>query len=566
MIERMVAAHYKPGTQARDIAQYKPGAQVRDKVLYKPEAQARDKARVRKRLSRIAIDSFPHVHVSRSSVVHAPRIPRSRFLFIPRSRVGLVFQLAVVALTFLLGAAPTFAENPKPNVLFIAVDDLRPELGCYGKEQIVSPNIDRLAETGTVFQRAYCMVPTCGASRASLMTGLRPTRDRFVSFDAIASKEAAGITTLNSHFKNHGYRTASLGKVYHNLADSADGWSQPAWIPSDRGLGYRIEENQALASHEDGRRGPPLEAADAPDADYPDSMIATRAIANMQRLNDGDAPFFLAVGFMKPHLPFVAPKKYWDLYDRDSVQLPPNYHAPKDAPQGAIHKWGELRRYATVPAKGPLTDAMARELIHGYYACVSFVDAQVGRLLDELDRLELSDNTIVVLWGDHGWNLGEHTLWCKHSCFETSMHAPLIVRAPGVGKGNQRTLSLTEFIDIYPSLCELAGLPLPDHLQGQSFVRQLKDPSFPGKSAAIGRFKNGDTIRTDRYRFTQYSKSKRQPSSRMLYDHKHDPREDVNIADHEKQANMVETLGDRLKNSNVVPRLPENMGPSGASE
>ena len=550
MIERMIATQYNPDAQAREDVQYKPEAQ----------------ARVRKRLSHIAINSFPHVHVSRLSVVHAPIIPRLRFLLIPRLRVGLVLQLALVAMTFLLGATPTSAENPKHNVLFIAVDDLRPELGCYGKEHIVSPNIDRLADTGTVFERAYCMVPTCGASRASLMTGLRPTPKRFVGFDANAEKEAPSVATLNVHFKKHGYHCLSMGKVFHDLSDSAAGWSEPAWMPVDTGKSYRLKKSRDLADSPDNERGPPYEAADAPDSDYPDAAIATQAIEDLQKLNDKDQPFFLAVGFLKPHLPFVAPKKYWDLYDRDTIGLPSNYHPPQNSPSEAIHKWGELRHYATVPRKGPVPDAMARDLIHGYYACVSFVDAQVGRLLNELDRLELADNTIVVLWGDHGWNLGEHTLWCKHSCFETSMHAPLIVRAPGVTQTGQRTKALTEFIDIYPSLCELAGLPLPSHLQGKSFVPQLKDSSLPGKSAAIGRFKAGDTIRTDQYRFTQYSRSNGALTGRMLYDHQNDPSEDINIAEHENQAGIVKSLGDRLKKSIVVPHLPEITGTTEASE
>jgi arylsulfatase A-like enzyme len=190
---------------------------------------------------------------------------------------------------------------------------------------------------------------------------------------------------------------------------------------------------------------------------------------------------------------------------------------------------------------------MARDLIHGYYACVSFTDAQVGRLLDELDRLELAENTIVVLWGDHGWNLGEHTLWCKHSCFETSMHAPLIVRAPALATGKQRIRSLTEFIDIYPSLCELAELPLPEHLEGESFVPQLKDPTLLGKDAAVGRFKRGDTIRTDQFRFSEYTKPDGKQTGRMLYDHQSDPGENVNVADREKHADVVQRLTNELR-------------------
>ena len=505
---------------------------MRNFQQYKPDARARDRSGRNESIPNAA-STLP--------------IPRLRSGHIPRLRFGLVL-LALVAFA---GAVPTFADNPKPNVLFIAVDDLRPELGCYGKDHIQSPNIDRLASTGTVFERAYCMVPTCGASRASLMTGLRPTRNRFVSFDANAEKEAPGVATLNTHFKNHGYHTVSNGKVYHNADDSAAGWSDKAWKPTDIGIGYRLEENRKLARRDKTKRGPPFEAADAPEDEYPDARIATRAIEDLRRLKDQDEPFFLAVGFLKPHLPFVAPKKYWDLYDKDSIQLPANYHPPQDAPREAIHRWGELRTYATVPDEGPVSDAMARDLIHGYYACVSFADAQVGRLLDELDRLELADNTIVVLWGDHGWNLAEHSLWCKHSCFETSMHAPLIVRAPSIKPDDRQTQSrirsLTEFIDIYPSLCELAGLPLPEHLEGESFVPRLKNPSLPGKASAIGRFKQGDTIRTDRFRFSEYTNAKGKQTGRMLYDHQVDPGENVNVAEREKQADHVKELTTQLK-------------------
>jgi arylsulfatase A-like enzyme len=456
----------------------------------------------------------------------------------------------LVALTtnFLAFTAPAQADDTKPNVLFIAIDDLRPELACYGKDHIRSPNIDRLAESGMLFERSYCMVPTCGASRASLMSGLRPTYQRFVSFDANAEKEAPGITTLNTHFKNHGYHTVSNGKVYHATGDSARGWSEAAWKPAASGQSYRLKKNQALASKNGNKNGPPFESADAPDEEYPDAQIATKAISDLQRLKDADEPFFLAVGFLKPHLPFVAPKKYWDLYDHDTIHLPTNYHPPQDAPKGAVHRWGELRTYATVPSKGRVSKPMARNLIHGYYACVSFTDAQIGRVLNELDRLELADNTIVVLWGDHGWNLAEHTMWCKHSCFETSMHAPLILRAPGVTLAGQRTRALTEFIDIYPSMCELAGLPLPDHLEGQSFLPIIKNPKLPGKAAAIGRFKSGDTIRTDRFRFSEYTTPKGEPTSRMLYDHQQDPGENVNISEHPDQKDTVKTLTTELHN------------------
>jgi len=441
------------------------------------------------------------------------------------------------------------AAPGRPNVLFIAVDDLRPQLGCYGQRQIHSPNIDRLAASGVVFERAYCMVPTCGASRASLMTGIRPARNRFVNYLTWAEKDAPGITTLNTHFKEHGYYTISNGKVFHHPGDNAAGWSEPAWRPQGVPT-YRLPENQALASRRAKQRGsrgrgPAYESADVADDAYRDGVLAEKAVADLRRLRGIGKPFFLAVGFFKPHLPFIAPKKYWDLYDHDEIHLPDNYYPPKDVPKEAIHNFGELRAYAGVPPKGPVSDEMARNLIHGYYACVSYTDAQIGKLLDELDRLDLAENTIVVLWGDHGWNLGEHTLWCKHCCFETSMHVPLIVRAPGI-RGGRRTDGLTEFIDIYPSLCELAGLSLPDHLQGKSFVPLLKNPDLGWKTAAIGRYRNGDTIRSDRFRFTEYTDGQGRFVSRMLYEHANDPGENVNISERPENRATVQRLAEDL--------------------
>ena len=218
--------------------------------------------------------------------------------------------------------------------------------------------------------------------------------------------------------------------------------------------------------------------------------------------------------------------------------------SPEGAPGESIHSSGELRAYAGIPAKGRVSDESARNLIHGYYACVSYTDAQIGKLLSELDRLKLTENTIVVLWGDHGWNLGEHTLWCKHSCYETSMQIPLIVRAPGI-KGGQRRAALIESIDVYPSLCKLAGLPLPEHLQGQSFAGLMRNPKADWKQAAVGRYRNGDTIRTDKFRFTEYRDPKAKTTSRMLYDHSNDPGENINVS--KKQPDTISDLASQLK-------------------
>lgn len=450
-------------------------------------------------------------------------------------------HLLLVCLVF--ACAVTEAAD-RPNVLFIAVDDLRPEIGCYGMPHIHSPNIDKLAAAGTVFERAYCMVPTCGASRAALMTSIRPHRTRFINHLAWAEKDAPGITTLNTHFKQNGYTTISNGKIFHHPTDSQEGWSQPAWRP--KGPAYKLEASLAAAKTTPKQRGPAYESADVKDDFYKDGKLANKAIQDLRRLKKEGNPFFLAVGFFKPHLPFVAPKKYWDLYDPATIHLPETYHRPKDAPDAAIHNSGELRAYAGIPAKGPVSDETARNMIHGYYACVSYTDANIGKLLDELDRLELANDTIVVLWGDHGWNLGEHTLWCKHSCFETSMHAPLIVKVPGKYAG-QKTAALTEFIDVYPSLCELCGLDIPEHCQGESFVPLLKDPTAPGKPFAIGRFQAGDTIRTDSFRYTEYSTPQNSVEATMLYDHQQDPAEDNNIVKQNEMQEKVQQLSTQLK-------------------
>jgi arylsulfatase A-like enzyme len=422
--------------------------------------------------------------------------------------------------------------STKPNVLFIAVDDLRPELNCYGKSYIVSPNIDRLAKESLLFDRAFTMVPTCGASRAAMMTSLRPAHNRFVNYLTRVSRDAPGTTTMNTHFKQNGYATISNGKIFHHPDDQARGWSQPAWRPKGVPT-YRhpeslriVAERKKIKSRRN--RGPAYESADVEDEAYRDGQVALKTIKDLRRLKKEGKPFFLAAGFFKPHLPFVAPKKYWDLYDFEQIHLPETYHVPEKAPAISIHNSGELRAYAGIPPKGPVSDETARKLIHGYYACVSYTDAQIGKLLDELERLDLAGKTIVVLWSDHGWNLGEHTLWCKHSCYETSMRIPLLIRVPGVTTG-QRTSALVEAIDLYPTLSELCGLEIPDHVQGRSLAPLLTDPGQTWKEFAIGRFQKGDTLRTANFRYTEYTQPNGKLLGRMLYDHRIDGEEDHNV-------------------------------------
>jgi len=409
------------------------------------------------------------------------------------------------------------------------------------------------------------MVPTCGASRASLMTGLRPHSTRFVSYTSRADEDASGITTLNQHFRNNDYITISLGKVFHAADDSIAGWSEKPWRPKTRDHHDQAAERRDIAQHKAKYprrtkvRGKPYEVFEAADSTYRDHEVATRAIEQLKQFQNRDAPFFLAVGFYKPHLPFCAPKKYWDLYDFDSIQIPDNYRIPPNAPRLAVHQSSELRSYATIPPTGQVSTYQARKLIHGYYACVSFIDAQVGRLMAALEVTGLSKNTIVVLCGDHGWQLGEHGMWNKHSCFETSMHTPLIVYAPdtsatstptpGASKQGGRISALTEFIDIYPSLCELAEIDPPNHLQGSSFVPLLQDPTRPGKPQAVGRYRAGDTIRTNQYRFSEYHglRSSELVAGRMLYDHNADADENNNLAGEKKHESTVKRLSSQLR-------------------
>jgi len=446
----------------------------------------------------------------------------------------------------LFAARKGVARVKRPSVLFIAVDDLRPQLGCYGHKQMLSGNIDGLAADGVIFLRSYCQVPVCGASRASLLTGVRPTRNRFISYNVWAEKDLPGALSLSKHFKNNGYHTISNGKVFHHSNDCRDSWSENPWRPRGPWQNYLLEENKKLARKSSGGKGPAFESADVPDNAYFDGMITDKAISDLRRLKDTDRPFFLALGFFKPHLPFNAPQKYWDLYKREEIDLADNPFRPKGAPDAALHNWGELRAYAGIPRKGPLPETIARTLIHGYYACVSYTDAQIGKVLAELDHLGLRDNTIVVLWGDHGWNLGEHGLWCKHCNFETSLHSPLIVAAPGI-KGGKKTNALTEYLDIYPSLCELCNLPLPAHLQGKSFVPLMKKPKRPWKKAVFSRYYNGDSVKTDRYRYTEWRRKNGEVYARMLYDHNVDWVENVNISERPENKELVKKLSKMLQ-------------------
>lgn len=452
----------------------------------------------------------------------------------------------------LIVAAPASAAD-KRNVLLICVDDLKPLLHCYGTPLVQSPNIDRLAARGVRFDAAYCNQAVCSPSRNALMTGLRPTTIGIYDLPTNFRKGVPDAVTVAQWFRQHGYRTEALGKIMHvghgNSEDEAS-WTVPHWRPAGGGyvLPANVEQakssvakakaagaNQAQVSASS--KAAPTECANVADNAYADGMIADEAIARLQaaKAKPGE-PWFLGVGFLKPHLPFCAPKKYWDLYDLEKFPMPSVRTPPVGAPEFAPTTWGELRQYNDIPAVGPLDDAKTRHLIHGYHAAVSFMDAQLGRVLDALDASGMAKNTVIVLWGDHGWHLGDHGMWCKHTNYEHAARIPLVVVAPGVAKAGAASKSLVETVDIYPTLCELAGLPLPAKLDGKSFVAAIADPKAATKDAVFHVYPRnalmGRAVRTDRYRLVEWKKIGDDPAKAQweLYDYQADPDETKNLA------------------------------------
>ncbi len=431
----------------------------------------------------------------------------------------------------------------KLNVLFIAIDDLRPELGCYGVTHVRSPNIDRLATEGVRFSRAYCQFPVCGPSRASILSGLYPTKSRFRDNNALVQREAADARTLPGAFRKAGYHTVSNGKIFHSVDDAVgDSWSEPPFslTNSVRGNSHSTFHDKDSASFIDGmkNRGPFFEAPDVSDDTYVDGQICEKSIKDLHRLAELKQPFFLACGFVRPHLPFYAPKKYWELYTSDEIPLASNRFRPKNAPR-LLRGAEEIRSYhdRDIEYNSREYHRVAR---HGYYACVSYVDALVGRLVATLDELGIRDNTIVVLWGDHGWQLGEHNFWAKNTLLHNAVRSPLIISAPGCQQ-NVEVDGIVELIDIYPTLCELAAIRQPGHLEGASVVPLLRDPTLPGKQAAFVRDTQGAAVVTKDYLYTEYK-----DGEQMLFDHKSDPDENVNVAGEKKYIETVQSLSKLL--------------------
>jgi iduronate 2-sulfatase len=521
-------------------------------------------------------------------------------------------NLALFSLAALSSFAQTNQPKPyKPNILFIAVDDLKPILGCYGDKLVKTPNIDRLASRGTVFMTNYCQQAVSGPTRASLMTGMRPDYTGVWDLKTRMRDVNPDILSLPQYLISVGYSTQGIGKVYDQRCVDSDldapSWSVPYYRNSDKYFpektgkpesGYQLPETKELVrkyraeGQSKGLKGtelsdyiskfikPSVECTDVPDNAYNDGANALNAKNIIIQVSKSDKPFFFAVGFSKPHLPFVAPKKYWDMYKRNEMPLAPFQEKAINSPDIAYHTAAELYAYSDIPPISSFSDQKVgldlpldkqKELIHGYYAATSYTDAQIGILLNTLDSLGLLKNTIIVLWGDHGWHLGDHNLWCKHTNFEQATRSPLLISAPWIESST--TNSPTEFIDIFPTLCDLAGVPVPTHLDGKSLVTLMKNPDSKVKEFAVSQYPRtrnqldterlgwsdgqfmGYSIRTEQYRYTIWMKDtfrSSQPYSkdlvvaRELYDYKSDPNETVNVVDEKNYASVSADMNKKM--------------------
>lgn len=494
------------------------------------------------------------------------------------TRRGVIILAVLMAVCVMPGTTERMATAQAPavrkrmNVLFIAVDDLKPALGCYGDQLAVTPNIDRLASRSLLFNRAYCQQAVCSPSRYGVMTGKRPDTLGIYDLATHLRTNHPDVVTLPQAFMKAGYHAEGMGKVFHTTNGNRDdvaSWSVPSW---DSGRGNRpaarakpapAGQTRQQARKAKGRAFAVMEEADE---ELPDGKIASRAIQRLGELKGQDKPFFLAVGFHKPHLPFRAPKKYWDMHDPAKLKLATTTALPKDAPPFVGNGSGELRNYDGMPEKGPFDDALARQLIHGYYAAASFTDAQVGRVLEALEKEGLAQNTIVILWGDHGWHLGDHGMWTKHTNFEQATRAPMMIHVPAMKSAGAKTDALVEFVDIYPTLCELAGVAAPAGLEGVSMAPLLEDPKRAWKTAVFHQYPRtvrgqgpgmGRSIRTERYRLTDWTVAGKEFSAVELYDLVEHPEETVNLAADPAKAEVLAELKKRLKDGWVAakPRM-----------
>lgn len=498
----------------------------------------------------------------------------------------------------------TNEKTKKPNILFISIDDLGPNLGAYDNKYIVSPNIDAFAQQGMTFRNTYCQAAVCAPSRASLMTGLRPDSTRVWHLGDKFRKIHPDVLTMPKHFNNNGYRTVCIGKIFHNYMPDSVSWDEPdlrpeqykkpGWMKRDGETFYVNKETQRKQKIERDRRiikrpkyyadgwnqGPAWEMEDVVDSAYFDGAQTELAKRTLTRLAKNDQPFYMALGYFRPHLPFAVPKKYWDYYDRDSLPLAKNPFVPKLSPVMTMNSMYELRGYDGFkklkhPTVNVMNEDTAKILKHGYYASVSYVDELFGQVVQHLKDLDIYDNTIIILWGDHGWKLGEHNGWCKQSNYNIDIHVPMIIRSPNQANPGKQSFEITELIDMYPSLCELAGIESPNYLQGSSFVPLLENPNRPWKKAAFSQFHRRPKVTPDGKRYMGYSiKTKdfhyvewyywnHKTGERgefvvnELYDNKIDPDENLNVAGDSNYSEIIKNLAQQLA-SGWKAALPEN--------
>ncbi len=463
-------------------------------------------------------------------------------------------------------------DHKKPNVLLIYMDDLRPQLGCYGNKIIKSPNIDQFASTAVLFNEAYCNIPVCGASRASMLTGMYPNKNRYINYDTFVSKEEPKAVSFPLLFKNNGYTTISNGKIYHHLDDNMSDWDE-VWRPyafdkNDKGLAptdywqslwkdYLLPKNIAL--YRKTGTGPTYESAIVSDSVYIDGLMTQKVIRDLKKLKKSDKPFLLTAGFISNHLPFNAPAHHWDTYSKNDIKQPNNNFVPKNAPAISISNWGEMRAYTGIPKKGQVNDTTALKLIHGYNATVSYVDKLIGNILEALEKEGLNKNTIVILVADHGYSLQEHTQWAKYNPYHDASHVPLMIRTPDMKKG-EITNALVELVDIYPTLTELCNLTPPKYqLEGKSMVNILNKPESKGKDHVFTKTGNAFTIKTKDFAYTEFIDLKSfETITSMLYDHDKDPDENINVIDDSQYAKVKAKLKNILHteyHSNITGEL-----------
>ena len=483
-------------------------------------------------------------------------------------------------------------SQKKKNILFIAVDDLKPLLSNYGESQMVTPNFDRLAKMGMTFTNAHVQYAVCGPSRASVMTGTNPDRTKVWDLHTNFRESAPDLISMPEYLISQGYQTTGVGKIYHKGSSSEghDGksWSIPHELPDPNGdpafNTYQDPETKAemerlkqeafdkgkikygqFSKYVYSRIKPSNEGPDVPDDYYQDGIYTQTAIKQLTNLMQSDKPWFEAVGFQRPHLPFNAPKKYWDLYKREDIEVAKFQELADGTPRVAYHNFGELRSYSDIPDNMDVGDKLPidkqKELIHGYMACTSFIDAQIGKLLDFLEENGQLKNTIIVLWGDHGWHLGDHTEWCKHSNFEQATRIPFMFAGPGV-KENQKSHHPVNLVDLFPTIFELANVPQSSQTDGKSLVPLLDDDKSTNLSVdyayhqyARGK-RMGYSIRTDRYRYTEWHDNDYRSYNTYkdenivgveLYDYEKDPLETKNFAKDSSYKSTAEQLKAKLK-------------------